>query len=59
MLLVAAGLANVVVLETRWRRPLRGLLPDDPAPAGARLCAILSLAGWLCAAALGRLIAYF
>ncbi|MBK8211298.1 MAG: hypothetical protein IPK78_16415 [Rhodospirillales bacterium] len=58
MLVVGLALANVVALESRWGRALAHLPVGAPVPAGARLCAGISLAGWLAAAALGRLIAY-
>ena len=58
MLVVVLALANVVAVESAWGRALAALPVGAPAPAGARLCAGLSLAGWIAAAALGRLIAY-
>ena len=58
MLVIALALANVAVVEGVWGRVLAALPADAPVPAGARLCAGLSLAGWTAAAALGRLIAY-
>lgn len=58
MLVVGLALANVIALERTWGRSLAALPLGAPVPAGARLCAGLSLAGWIAAAALGRLIAY-
>jgi hypothetical protein len=58
MLLVVLGLVNVAILEGLYGRSLNGLPPATPAPAGARVCALVSLIAWLATAALGRLIAY-
>jgi hypothetical protein len=55
LIAIFLALANVAVLEV----VLRPVPPDARPPAGVRGVAALSLAIWLTAAALGRLIAYF
>jgi hypothetical protein len=51
---IAVGLLNVLLLELLVRRD-----PAAPAGGGLRASAVASLAIWLSAAVLGRLIAYF
>ncbi|CAN7444328.1 hypothetical protein LJR225_002950 [Phenylobacterium sp. LjRoot225] len=53
---IAAALVNVVAIHLRWRRGLEAW--NERIPAAARVLAAVSLALWLSAAALGRLIAY-
>lgn len=50
---IALAGVNALAFRLRWRRV------DDAPSAGAKLLAGASLALWLTAAALGRLIAYF
>jgi hypothetical protein len=54
LLAIAVGLANVLLLEWLVRRP-----GNEMVSGGLRAVAVTSLAIWLTAAALGRLIAYF
>lgn len=54
ILLIALGVANALVFRARW-----GHMTDQAlAPSGARIQAALSLAVWVAAATLGRLLAY-
>jgi Family of unknown function (DUF6644) len=59
MALVAAALVNVAIFEFGARREVLALPPGAKMPARARLAGMLSLAIWVCVAALGRTIAYF
>jgi Family of unknown function (DUF6644) len=59
MALVAAALVNVSIFEFGARREVLALPPGAKMPARARLAGMLSLAIWVCVAALGRTIAYF
>jgi hypothetical protein len=59
MAMIVLGLANVAALQAVCGGRLRTMPPGERVPAGARLIAAVSLAGWLTTAALGRLIGYF
>jgi hypothetical protein len=58
MVTVLLGLVNVALLEGAYGKRLRATAAGSP-PWRARVCAGLSLIGWMTTATLGRLIAYF
>jgi hypothetical protein len=58
-LLVAAGLLNVLVYETKVRRAVEALPAGASMPRTAAVTGALSLAFWIAVAACGRSIAYF
>jgi hypothetical protein len=57
--LVVAALVNVAIFELGAKRVVQGLPAGAPMPTRARVAGAVSLAIWLCVAALGRTIAYF
>jgi hypothetical protein len=59
MAFVATGLLNVALFELVAKRKVFALPTGAPMPSSARVTGFLSLAIWLCVAALGRTIAYF
>lgn len=56
LLLIAMGIANALLF--RWRHDRRLADWDRRPPLAGRLQAVVSLACWVAAAALGRLVAY-
>jgi hypothetical protein len=61
MAVVAVAAANAVALRLATRSAFEDVRAKDSSavPAGARLAALVSLAGWLAALTLGRLVGYF
>lgn len=58
MPLVAAGVVNALLLHRLAGPALEGMLRTDRVPRRVRLAALMSMALWLSAMLLGRLVAY-
>jgi hypothetical protein len=59
LVLIAAGLANILIFEFGAKRMLASLPAGAAMPLGARVAGVASFAIWLTVAACGRSIAYF
>jgi hypothetical protein len=60
MAVVGVAAANALALRLVSHPAFADLRPrGNPVPAGVRLAALVSLAGWLAALTLGRLVGYF
>jgi hypothetical protein len=59
VLLVGAGILNMMIYEIGARRPVAKLPPGAPLPRAARASAAISIVIWIAVAACGRSIAYF
>lgn len=59
MVVVLVGTANALVLRSRAHRDLFRSAAPVAVPVRVKLMAAVSLAAWLCALTLGRLVGYF